>query len=240
MVFRSPIGGARTSNNTSFPRSELREMLRAGADGISTIGVNENNWVLGYQPNDLDLGANTSNGQDDTPTRVGGRGGVLTSTMRVNRVTSTGNSSQVGRVIIGQIHADNDEPIRLYYRKLPDNELGSVYFAHEIRDSDDLDDVNLVGSSSSNASNPSDGIALGQLFSYEIIQEGATIEVVLRDGDSDGSIIGRATLDMEEENSGYDRDDEWMYFKAGAYTQNNSGDDDDFDEVAIYRLDNQH
>ena len=240
MVFRSNVGGRRTSSNTSFPRSELREMLRAGNGDVSTQGVNENNWVLGYQPNDLDLGAHTTGAQENTPTRVGGRGGVLTSTMRVNRVTETGSSSQVGRVIIGQIHADNDEPLRLYYRKLPNNDLGSVYFTHEIRDDDDLDDVNLVGSSSSSASNPSDGIALGQLFSYEIINEGSVIEVILRDGDRDGPIIGRGSFEMEEENSNYDRDDEWMYFKAGAYTQNNSGNDSDFDEVAIYRLENTH
>ena len=232
MVFRSNVGGVRTSSNTSFPRSELREMLRAGNTSISTTGVNENNWALGYQPNNLDL----RSGADD----IGGRNGVLTSTMRVNRVTTTGSSSQVGRVIIGQIHADNDEPLRLYYRKLPQNDLGSVYFTHEIRDDDDLDDVNLVGSSSSNASNPSDGIALGELFSYEIINEGSIIEVVLRSGDRDGPVIGRASFDMDDEDSGYDRDDEWMYFKAGAYTQNNTGNSSDFDEVAIYRLDNTH
>ena len=232
MVFRSNVGGVRTSSNTSFPRSELREMLRAGDTSISTTGVNENNWALGYQPNNLDL----RNGADD----IGGRNGVLTSTMRVNRVTTTGSSSQVGRVIIGQIHADNDEPLRLYYRKLPQNDLGSIYFTHEIRDGDDLDDVNLVGSSSSNASNPSDGIALGELFSYEIINEGSIIEVVLRSGDRDGPVIGRASFDMDDEDSGYDRDDEWMYFKAGAYTQNNTGNSSDFDEVAIYRLDNTH
>jgi len=192
---------------------------------------------LGYQPNNLDIGAFASN---DRAEDIGGRGGRLTATMRVNRVTSTGSSSQVGRVIIGQIHADNDEPIRLYYRKLPNNDLGSIYFTHEIRDGDDLDDVNLVGSSSSNASNPSDGIALGELFSYEIINEGSVIEVVLRSGDKDGPIIGQASFDMDQENSGYDLDDEWMYFKAGAYTQNNTGDGDDFDEVAIYRLENTH
>jgi len=160
--------------------------------------------------------------------------------MSVNKVTSTGSSSQVGRVIIGQIHADNDEPIRLYYRKLPNNDLGSIYFTHEIREGDDLDDVNLVGSSSSNASNPIDGIALGELFSYEIINDGAVIEVILRSGDRDGSIIGRASFNMSTENSGYDLADEWMYFKAGAYTQNNTGDANDFDEVAIYRLENIH
>ena len=237
MVFRSPIDGVRTSSNTSFPRSELREMLRAGDTSVSTQGVTENNWALGYQPNNLDIGAFASN---DRAEDIGGRGGRLTATMRVNRVTSTGSSSQVGRVIIGQIHADNDEPIRLYYRKLPNNDLGSIYFTHEIRDGDDLDDVNLVGSSSSNASNPSDGIALGELFSYEIINEGSVIEVVLRSGDKDGPIIGQASFDMDQENSGYDLDDEWMYFKAGAYTQNNTGDGDDFDEVAIYRLENTH
>ena len=253
MVFRSNVGGARTSSNTSFPRSELREMLRAGNGDVSTQGVNENNWVLGYQPNNLDFGAHTTNAQENVPTSVGGRGGRLTSTMRVNRVTSTGTSSHVGRVIIGQIHADNDEPLRLYYRKLPNNDLGSVYFTHEIRtddirDGDDLDDVNLVGSSSSNASNPSDGIALGELFSYEIINDGPVIEVILRRGDRDGQIIGQGSFNMnqtvEEDTgvvgSGYDRDDEWMYFKAGAYTQNNSGDSNDFDEVAIYRLENTH
>ena len=240
MVFRSNVGGARTSSNTSFPRSELREMLRRGADGVSTIGVNENNWVLGYQPNNLDLGAHTSGAQDNTPTRVGGRNGVLRVTMRVNRVTTTGSGTHPGRTIIGQIHADNDEPLRLYYRKLPGNTNGSIYFSHEIRDGDDIDDVNLIGSESSSQSNPSNGIALGELFSYEIINEGAVVEAIIRRGDRDGPIIAQGSVNMDDENSGYDRDDEWMYFKAGAYTQNNTGNDSDFDEVAIYRLENTH
>ena len=45
---------------------------------------------------------------------------------------------------------------------------------------------------------------------------------------------------MDALNSGYDRLDEWMYFKAGAYTQNNTGDDDDRDVVTFYRLSNTH
>jgi len=46
--------------------------------------------------------------------------------------------------------------------------------------------------------------------------------------------------------SGYDRPeegedtDEWMYFKAGLYTQNNTGDDDDTDIATFYRLSNTH
>ena len=45
---------------------------------------------------------------------------------------------------------------------------------------------------------------------------------------------------MIERNSGYDRADEWMYFRAGAYTQNNSGDLTDFDRATFYRVENTH
>ena len=49
--------------------------------------------------------------------------------------------------------------------------------------------------------------------------------------------------------SGYDRRDEWMYFKAGAYTQNNTGDktgfgengeEADFDLITFYSLSVSH
>lgn len=273
MVFKSIVAGARTSDNTSFARSELREMLRAGNGDVSTQGVNENNWVLGYQPTDLTFGADTTGGQENTPTEVGGRNGSLTGTLRVNHVTTSGRNSRVGRVIIGQIHAKDDEPVRLYYRKLPTNEKGSVYFVHEIRGSDDLENFDLVGSSANPPSNhphtgdpirdTSDGIALDELFSYEIVNVGSIIRVTIRRGDSDGEIIGEQSIDMlttelldDDGNlvstgSFYDIADEWMYFKAGAYSQNNTdvdgsltdgrgADADDYDQVTFYRLDNTH
>ncbi|MEO1709199.1 MAG: polysaccharide lyase family 7 protein [Pseudomonadota bacterium] len=34
--------------------------------------------------------------------------------------------------------------------------------------------------------------------------------------------------------------DDWNYFKAGVYTQNNTGDADDFDQATFYRLENTH
>ena len=232
MVFRSTIVGAKTSANTNYTRSELREMLRRGNTGISTRGVNRNNWILGYQP--------------DPGVSVGGRNGVLRATLAVNHVTDTGNSNQVGRVIIGQIHAENDEPIRLYYRKYPQNERGFVYFAHEIRDSDDiyfpvLGPINTnIDNAPNDETNPINGIALDEVFSYEITQYGSRIDVILRRGDSSGPIIGHNYVDMESQNSGYDVPEEWMYFKAGAYSQNNSGDDADFDQVTFYALENTH
>ena len=232
MVFRSTIGGAKTSTNTRYTRSELREMLRRGNTGISTRGVNRNNWILGYQP--------------DPGTPVGGRNGVLRATLAVNQVTETGDRNQVGRVIIGQIHAADDEPLRLYYRKFPENERGFVYLAHEIRNSDDIyfpvfGPVNSdPDSAPDDDANPENGIALDEIFSYEITQRGARIDVIVRRGNSAGPIIGHNYVDMQQQNSGYDVPEEWMYFKAGAYSQNDTGDDTDFDQVTFYELENSH
>ena len=232
MVFKPTIAGATTSVNSTYTRSELREMLRRGNSGISTRGVNRNNWILDYQP--------------DPGVAVGGRAGTLKATLAVNRVTRTGDRNQVGRVVIGQIHAENDEPIRLYYRKYPENDYGFVYFAHEIRNSDDiyfpvLGPVNSdLDRAPSDEEDPVNGIALGELFSYEIKQKGSRIDVVLRRGDQSGPIVGHNYVDMKERNSGYDVPEEWMYFKAGAYLLNKTGDGDDFDEVTFYALENKH
>lgn len=230
MVFKSTVFGARTSQNTSFVRSELREMLRAGDENIETQGVNDNNWALDHQPYNEGIGA---------------RGGKLTATLSIDQVTTTGSASQVGRVIIGQIHASGDEPMRLYYRKLPGNTKGSIYAAHEIRNSNDVL-FDMIGDRSDLAADPIvEGIALGELFSYEIINIGSTLDVIIRRGDSDGDVIAELTIDMLTANvggtsSGYELADEWMYFKAGAYSQNNTGWANDFDQVRFYRLDNSH
>jgi len=222
MRFVTRLDGARTSENTSFTRSELREMLRAGKTSFRTQGVTGNNWALGYQPNNPGHG---------------GRNGVLTATLRINKVTTTGFGIHVGRTIIGQIHADNDEPIRLYYRKEPNQERGCVYAEHEIRNGDDVE-FSILGDE--DCDNISNGIALDELFSYEITNENENIHVIIRRGDSDGPIIGETTIDMIQLNSGYDINTEWMYFKLGAYTQNNRGNGDDGDIITFYRLKNTH
>lgn len=223
MRFVTRLDGAKTSTNTAYVRSELREMLRRGDTSISTTGVNKNNWRLGYQPGDAD--------------DWGGTNGVLSATLRVNKVTTTGYGVHVGRTIIGQIHADNDEPARLYYRKEPDDTRGCIYVSHEIRDGDDVD-FDIIGNE--DCDDPSDGIELDELFSYQIINDGAEIEIIVFRGDLDGEEIGRTSFNMDSLDSGYDREDEWMYFKAGAYTQNNRGDDDDGDIITFYHLSNTH
>jgi len=220
MVFKSPIGGFKTSQNTSYTRSELREMLRAGDKTIKTKGPNKNNWVL-----------QSSNSMFD----AGGYDGQLKATLKVDHVTTTGKENQVGRVIIGQIHAQHNEPLRIYYRKLPNNTKGSIYFAHEGRDNNQEDYYELIGSKSSKANDPKDGIALGEKFSYQVLVYGNNLGVKIIKEDKS---IFEKTIDIRK--SGYAAKDEYMYFKAGVYNQNKTGDADDYAQATFYELSNKH
>lgn len=225
LVFRSTNGGARTSSGTSFVRSELREMLRRGDTNISTQGINANNWVFNSA---------TSTQQ----TNAGGVGGRLTATLSVDYVTTSGDASQVGRVIIGQIHANDDEPIRLYYRKLPGNTKGAIYFAHEPQDENDVY-REMIGTRSRSLPDPADGIELGERFSYIIDVTGTDLTVTIsRDGKAD--LVEVYDMSM----SGYypttNGEEQYMYFKAGVYNQNNSGFDHDYVQATFYEITNTH
>jgi len=219
IVVRSYIKGVRTSKNTKYTRTEFREMLRAGDKSHGTKGVNKNNWVFGSAP-DADKAA------------AGGVDGTLDVTMKVDSTTTTGVVNQVGRFIIGQIHDQDDEPIRLYFRKLPNRDTGTVFFAHEntIKGSDDY--YNLVGGLDGITD---DGIKLGEVFSYQIKVVGNEMTVTLsREGKEDVVQV----VDMSK--SGYDKGGKYMYFKWGAYNQNNTGNPDDFVQATFYNVEASH
>jgi len=227
MVMRAPVIGATTSSGVSFTRTEFREMLRRGDTSIrtntnsTTERPNLNNWAFSSQPLDA---------QEE----AGGVDGTLRVTMSVNAVTSTGQDNQVGRLIIGQIHGRNDEPLRLYYRKLPGNTHGSIYACHEIRDGDDIT-FNIIGSIDDDQPNPTNGFLLGEIFTYEITARGNFIDVTII---QNGEVVGETTVDQSQ--SGYDIGAEYMYFKAGVYHVNNTADPSEFAEATIYELENSH
>ena len=221
MVFACPNVGAQTSKNTKYARTELREMLRRGKTAIKTQGISKNNWVF-------------SSAHGSVKRKAGAVDGSLEATLAVNRVSTTGDEKMVGRVIIGQIHATDDEPIRLYYRKLPGNEKGSVYFAHEINGGDDIW-INLLGSRSHTLENPTEGIGLDEKFSYKISVFDNILSVTLiRAGKPNIS----QSIDISQ--SGYASSDQYMYFKAGVYNQNNGGEPGDYAQATFYYLNNQH
>lgn len=220
LVFKSYIKGVRTSPNTKYARTEMREMLRRGDTSISTKGVNKNNWVFGSAPIEDQKAA-------------GGVDGVLEATLKVDHTTTTGEAGQVGRFIIGQIHDQDDEPIRLYYRKLPNLDKGTVYFAHEntLKGTDEY--FELVGGMTGEIGD--EGIALGEKFSYRIETKDNTLTVTLmRDGKEDVKQV----VDMSQ--SGYDVGGKYMYFKAGVYNQNISGEMDDYAQATFYKLKTSH
>lgn len=227
IVMRSPGYGFKTSANTNYVRVELREMLRRGDSSVRTQGVNKNNWVFGSA---------SSQNQEN----AGGVDGDLRVTMAVNKVTTTGENYQIGRLVIGQNHANDDEPVRLYYRKLPGNERGSVYFAHESRETDSDGDtietyVEILGSRSNNAADPADGIALNEVFSYHISVSMNLLTVTLsREGKAD------VVVNYDMTNSLYDAEDQYHYFKVGVYHLNNSSEPDEFAQATFYEIRNSH
>jgi len=220
MVFKCPTTGYRTSTNTKYVRVELREMLRKGNDDIGNTNL-KNNWVFNSAP-------------DQDKRKAGAIDGEMFATLKVDKVTTTGEKSKLGRVVIGQIHAKNDEPLKIYYRKLPYNNLGSIYIAHEINNGDD-EYYNFIGNKKSNIDNPFDGIALGEVFSYNVKVAGDDMWVTLiREGKKDIEIH----VDMSESN--YNQLGEYMYFKAGLYHLNNTGAKKDYAQVTFYELNAAH
>lgn len=226
-VFKTPNIGGTTSENTKYSRTELREMMRGPeqspkpADWPSTQGVNKNNWVF-------------SNSYQRTQYDAGGVDGVMEATLKVDHVSTTfdeGYEYMVGRVIVGQIHASKDEPFRLYYRKLPGNELGSVYFATEVPGIGDTR-YTMIGDSEQDSPNPVDGIALGEVWSYRVEAKADDLTVtIMRAGKPD---ITRTVKTAPV----YAND--WMYFKAGVYNQNNGGAMDDFAQATFYSIKVSH
>lgn len=219
MVFWCPNFGSTTAN-TSFPRTELREMIRRGDTSIGTQGINKNNWVFSSSTMENQMAA-------------GGVDGIMTATLTVDHVSETSDEfRKVGRTIVGQIHASDDEPCRLYYRKLPGHERGSIYFAHEPTTSAEQW-YDMIGSRSDDQPDPEDGIALGEMWSYEIKVVGNLLTVtIIREGKPD------VVQEVDMTNSGFA--DDWMYYRAGNYNQNNAGDPDEFAQVSFYALDVRH
>ena len=110
----------------------------------------------------------------------------------------------------------------------------ATYFAHEINGGDDIW-VNLVGSRSHTLSDPEEGIELNEKFSYKNTVENSILHVTLIRQNKPN--ISRS-IDMSE--SGYHKNNQYMYFKAGVYNQNNSGEPRDFVQATFYYLANIH
>jgi poly(beta-D-mannuronate) lyase len=225
LVMKAPTKAPTTSKNTKNVRSELRQMLRRGNKDINTRNSNGepnlNNWVFSSAP---------QSAQD----KAGAVDGTLRATLAMTRVTSDGKDNQIGVVVIGQIHAKDDEPLKLFYRKMPGHTNGAIYASHEPVGEDDIY-YDLLGAAKDRDTDPANGIPLNQPFSYEIIAKGnfITVNILI-----DSAQVATTTIDQT--GNGYDVTDEFMYFKAGVYNQNNTGTPDDYAQATFYAIETRH
>lgn len=229
MVFAAPNKAA-TTKNSSNTRSELRHMLR---------GKNTSHKTHGYK-NNFAVEARTGSNKFG---RIGGR---LDATLKVDHVAKrAGDSSTKAAysVVVGQIHAvkyDNttsgfgygNEPIKIYYKKFPDHEYGSVFWTYErnlAKNDDNRTDIAypVFGNTWKEQADPSlDGIKLGEEFSYTINVHRNVMYLTFtspRHGTKTykkslvQNIDPYGQIDPLDNKFSYGGDS--LYFKAGAYNQ---------------------
>lgn len=166
------------------------ELINFKKDGFFYVQHDGNtDWVVYKTPNSGITSPNSSN----TRTELGQKsrwkpetGGKLTGTLKVQHVSTTGDAtvSSSYSVVIGQIHSDEgheNEPLKIFYKKFPGHQKGSVFWNYEINTKGDNSgrwdfsttvwghDFSVVGSSPTTyPEEPNDGIALGETFSYEV------------------------------------------------------------------------
>lgn len=147
-------------------------------------------WVVYKTPNSGVTSPNSSNTRtelhekrDWTPEE----GGKLTGTCKVMQVSISGDARVAASyaVVVGQIHGGKgheNEPLKIFYKKFPGQEKGSVFWNYEINTAGDDNskrwdystavwgyDMSVIGKSKNDyPSEPKDGIALGEEFSYEV------------------------------------------------------------------------
>jgi len=238
MVFAAP-NKALTTQNSSNTRSELRHMLRGPKTRIKTHSP-KNNFTV------------ASNPISDRFAQVGGK---LNATLKVQHVATRArypDKAPAFSVVVGQIHASKwekkvkgfgwgNEPLKIYYKKWPQHETGSVFWTYERNlPKDDKNRTDIAypvwGNLWTNPDDPgAEGIKLEESFSYEVNVHG---DVMYLSFSSDShktvnyainlanAVNAYGELDQFDHPYGYTLD--WNYFKAGAYNQCSTKDDKGF------------
>ena len=229
IVFASP-NKALTTPNSSNTRSELRYMSRGSNTKLKTASPG-NNFALRAHP-DADRFAS-----------IGGRMEATVTVDHVARRAGNPDRPAAYSAVIGQIHAIKDkpqtgvfgygnEPLKIYFKKFPDHETGSVFWNYErnlAKEDPNRTDIAypVWGNVWTNSEDPgSTGIPLGQKLSYVVnVYEDVmhlefstagkptkTFKINLAD-----NVDANGEVDAKDNPKGYAGDAH--YFKAGIYNQ---------------------
>jgi len=162
-------------------------------------------WVAYKTPNSGVTSKNSSNTRSELHEKrewTPREGGNLTGSCKVMHVSTSGDARVAASysVVIGQIHSGSgheNEPCKIFYKKFPGHEKGSLFWNYEINtagddNSDRWDfsypiwgyDMSVVGSSPTDfPEEPKNGIELGEEFSYEInVYKGIMYLIFSREG----------------------------------------------------------
>lgn len=240
VVFSAPNKAATSANSTNT-RSELRQMFRGKNTKIGTHDP-KNNFALKAHRRGKDFAD---------------IGGQLEATLRVLHVAKEARYSDkqpAYSVVVGQIHATKNksltksgfgfgnEPLKIFYKKWPNHETGSVFWTYERNlATDDPDRTDIAypvwGNSWDDPDDPGEkGIALGQLFNYNVNVHGNVMYLTFRTADPSQTVTHQIDLsnnidahgkvDEKDNPNGYSGDT--LYFKAGTYNQCSVKDDPGF------------
>jgi len=233
MVFATP-NKATTTANSSNTRSEMRHMLRGDNKRIKTSAFGNNFAISAHT-----LSKHFA--------RVGGK---MEASLKVDHVAVNAknpNKPPAFSVVVGQIHAGKDkhllkktknqfgwgnEPIKIYYKKWPNHDTGSVFWNYErnlAKKDPNRTDISypVWGNGWTDSADPGEaGVALGDEFSYVINVHGDIMYLEFSAPGKDtikfsinlaNNIDANGDIDSLDNPFGYALD--WNYFKAGAYNQ---------------------
>ena len=146
-------------------------------------------------------------------------GGFMSATLEVDAAPNRDGVG--GRLVVGQIHGQDDELVRLYW------ENGTVYFANDQAGASNSETKFTLKDSTGATPN----VSLNEKFSYTINAKGSTLEV---DVHADGKVYESST----KINSVWQSDT--FYFKAGAYLGANESNGSGAGQASFYALDVNH
>jgi len=159
-------------------------------DFFYTVIDGTRRWVVYKTPNSGVTSKNSSNTRTELHEKrewTPEEGGNLTGTCKVMQVSVSGDARVAASysVVVGQIHSGEgheNEPIKIFYKKFPGHNKGSVFWNYEINTEGEDNtgrwdystaiwgnDMSVIGTGKNNyPTEPMDGIELGEEFSYEI------------------------------------------------------------------------
>jgi len=233
LVMTSPNKAITTPNSTNT-RTEFRQVFDEDTD--ETVG----------KRNPTNYFALASHPEADKFSTIGGK---LEATLKVNHVSLNAkykDKPPAYSVVVGQIHAAKldelrsensgfgwgNEPLKIYYKKFPHHDTGSVFWNYErnlAKDNSNRIDIDypVWGVGWEDKTDPkSSGISLGESFSYIVNVVG---DIMYLEFSAQGhptvkhqinlanNLDANGKVDVYDDGLGYKRD--WLFFKAGTYNQ---------------------